>query len=615
MESNISLTAQKDQKPHSFHIPVLGLGYSIDSPLKVARFGIDSVVSIMEDALIENMRKIHSRKNGIPYLPILETEPDARAKRITAYLNLLQTLVDQQFNQILSSDFDEEGSEINKYFEMLQPGHPLTVEYESMKVSSGEERLVKQVNLINKMKPGVIDVNIMTKVDKPNFARDGRPMPAEFSDALAALRGFADSRLQSSVVFSAGINPSLYGYLEHFKVFYPDSQGKIAKKVILKVSDYRSALIQGRFLAKKGIWISEFRVESGLNCGGHAFASNGQLLGPILEEFREKREELRDTLWQLCQETLASQNKSPLAADSSIKITAQGGIGTAWENQLLMDHYKLDGTGWGSPFLLVPEATSVDQDTLEQIINAREEDFFLSNASPLGVPFNNLRSSSGEKQRLERIQKGRPGSPCYKKVLSTNTEFTDQAICTSSRQYMHLKLKQLDEAGEGATKERADLLAKDCLCEGLGASAIIANGDQPDRNLNAVTICPGPNLAYFKRLYSLQEMVGNIYGRYKINLSVERPNFFIKELQLNIDFLLDQFGDYKPAQGTKVVKEMRKSMDNLQQGIKYYLDKAEDFNFDSQGELSRFKTGLDQAWNKLAEKISPFFDQMAEVKA
>lgn len=38
---------------HTFHIPVLGLSYSIDTPLKVARFGISSVVSIIEDELVE----------------------------------------------------------------------------------------------------------------------------------------------------------------------------------------------------------------------------------------------------------------------------------------------------------------------------------------------------------------------------------------------------------------------------------------------------------------------------------------------------------------------------------------------------------------------------------
>ena len=48
---------------HKFHIPVLGLGYSIDTPLKVARYGISSVVSVVDDELTERMRELHSQKN------------------------------------------------------------------------------------------------------------------------------------------------------------------------------------------------------------------------------------------------------------------------------------------------------------------------------------------------------------------------------------------------------------------------------------------------------------------------------------------------------------------------------------------------------------------------
>jgi len=66
----------------------------------------------------------------------------------------------------------------------------------------------------------------------------------------------------------------------------------LKKKIILKVSDFRSAIIQGNFFAKKGLWVSEYRIESGLNCGGHAFATDGFLLGPILEEFKQKRNNL-----------------------------------------------------------------------------------------------------------------------------------------------------------------------------------------------------------------------------------------------------------------------------------------------------------------------------------
>jgi hypothetical protein len=52
---------------HTFHIPVLGLGYSIDTPLKVSRYGISSVLSIVDDELTERMREYHSRQNQQAY--------------------------------------------------------------------------------------------------------------------------------------------------------------------------------------------------------------------------------------------------------------------------------------------------------------------------------------------------------------------------------------------------------------------------------------------------------------------------------------------------------------------------------------------------------------------
>ena len=65
--------------PHTFHIPVMGLGYTIDTPLKVARFGISSVVSIIEDHLLEKMRKFHANKAGLQFVPIPVTQADSRA--------------------------------------------------------------------------------------------------------------------------------------------------------------------------------------------------------------------------------------------------------------------------------------------------------------------------------------------------------------------------------------------------------------------------------------------------------------------------------------------------------------------------------------------------------
>ena len=79
-----------------------------------------------------------------------------------------------------------------------------------------------------------------------------------------------------------------------------------------------------------------------------------------------------------------------------------------------MDHYKVDSVGWGTPFLLVPEVTNIDPITMEKLAAAKEKDLFLSNISPLGVPFNSLRGDTKELERLALIKKGRPGSPCPK---------------------------------------------------------------------------------------------------------------------------------------------------------------------------------------------------------
>ncbi|AGA79671.1 hypothetical protein [Echinicola vietnamensis] len=558
--------------PHSFHIPVMGLGFTIDTPLKVARYGIDSVVSIMEDHLVESMRKIHSRKNAVPYIPIKETDHDARAKRITAYLDLLKGLVDKQVEALKESSFEEKDSEINRYFALLPEDHPKHKLYRVMLQATCSMRSELQEKLRNMVVPGKIHVNIMTKVDKRNYDEDGQELPREFSDGLAALRGFANSKLRSSVVFSAGMNPSLYGYLEEFENFYPADDGLPAKGVILKVSDFRSAHVQGKFLAKKGIWVEEFRLESGLNCGGHAFATDGMLMGPILAEFRQNRTELNAELMAICQQALQEKGKPALAAHLRFRLTAQGGVGTHEEHQLLRASYGVDSVGWGSPFLLVPEATAVDQETLNRLITAKASDFFLSHASPLGVPFNNLRTSSGEVQRKARIEKGRPGSPCYKKVLSFNTEFTEKPICTSSRQYQHLKLKALEsQKGEkGYQEAKAQLLEKDCLCEGLSAPAILAEGEKPARNLSAVTICPGPNLAYFKGIYSLKEMVDHIYGKATIQLTPQRPQVFIKELQLTMDHFKSEWKKLQEHFEQKKVVALKKSKTNLERGIGYY---------------------------------------------
>ena len=56
----------------------------------------------------------------------------------------------------------------------------------------------------------------------------------------------------------------------------------------------------------------------------------------------------------------------------------------------------------------------------------------------------------------------------------------------------------------------------------------------------AVAICPSPNLAYFNRVYSLDEMIGHIYGKIDLLEKVKRPNFFIKELELYMNYFNEE---------------------------------------------------------------------------
>ena len=67
----------------------MGTGHSIDTPIRVAHFGISSVVSIVDDILIDKIRRFYSDKFCFTFDEISKRDPDGRAKRITAYLDMM----------------------------------------------------------------------------------------------------------------------------------------------------------------------------------------------------------------------------------------------------------------------------------------------------------------------------------------------------------------------------------------------------------------------------------------------------------------------------------------------------------------------------------------------
>ena len=557
------------REAHTFHIPVMGTGFTIDTPLQVAKYGISSVISLVDDVLIEQMRKFHCEKAEEPYEEIPAHSEDARARRITAYLNLIDRLVQRQVKKLQSSAF-EKGSEITRYYEMLPENAEIKKIYQGMHNISDASRLSSVQNMLRMNAiPGSIDVNIMTKLDRDHY-RGGEKLPAEHSDAMAALRGFAQSTLRSSIVFSAGINKRLYRYMTNFKDFFPDQNGEIKKKIILKVSDYRSSEVQGRFLAKLGLWVSEYRIESGLNCGGHAFASKGYLLGVALEEFKQKKNKLLEKLLPMYTKALSARGPFGDDAPKDFRITVQGGVGTADEHQLLLKYFDVDSIGWGTPFLLVPEATHMDDVDLKKLINASEQDVFLSKSSPLGLPFWNLRTSMSEEARRARIQEGKPGSSCPKGFVGLSTEFTKKPICIASRAYQRKKLEHLSEEGHSPqvlTKIRENILAKSCICHDLAGNATLKLGIDPDAT---PAICCGPGIVDFSKIATLEEMVDHIYGRLSLLTSSERPHMFIRELGLYIDYLRTEIDNFPAGLSSSTATYLQEMRENLFKGIEYY---------------------------------------------
>jgi len=568
---------------HSFHIPVMGTGFTIDTPLRVAKYGISSVIPLVDDVLVEQVRKFHCEKHGEPYEEISNRDQDARALRITAYLNLLDRLIRPQVAELQASPF-EDGSKITRYFEML-PETPLKRAYKEMlETTDPEAKARMQEDLRQHAVPGSIDINIMTKLDRDIYW-DGKKLPAEFADAMAALRGFANSTLNSSVVFSAGINQRLYTYAATFEDFFPDDNGELKKKIILKVSDYRSASIQGRFLAKRGLWVSEYRIESGLNCGGHAFATDGYLLGPVLEEFKEKRQELTETLHATYAKALAGRGWSVNNEPHEVMITVQGGIVTAVENEFLLRYYMVDRTGWGTPFLLVPEVTNVDNAHLEKLLAATDGDVYLSDASPLGIPYWNLRTSASEETRRQHIREGKPGSPCVKGAAKLNTEFTDIPICPSSRVYVKRKLQQLPEEGLSAEQLAAakdSVLSKSCICHDLGGATTLKYDIDPAAT---PSICCGPSILDFGKISTLEEMVAHIYGRLSLLANNERSHMFINELMLYIDHLREETKKFSLKLSFRTPAYFSKFKKNLLEGIEYYHRLAGQFIEDQRAQF------------------------------
>ncbi|CAN0599254.1 unnamed protein product, partial [Ectocarpus sp. 12 AP-2014] len=187
--------------------------------------------------------------------------------------------------------------------------------------------------------------------------------------------------------------------------------------------------------------------------------------------------------------------------------------------------------------------------------------------------FHSLVGNTKDVEKAKRIAEGKPGSPCPKKFVALNKDFKEKGLCTASRQYQAAKLKELESQELPKSEfeyQYNKITEKSCTCVGLGTAALLAYNLDTREEGEGVSICPGPNMAYFSKVTSLAEMIDHVYGRMNVMSRTDRPNMFIKELQIYLQYYQEQIEELKRNSTEKQRKKLITFGANLLDGIVYY---------------------------------------------
>jgi hypothetical protein len=133
----------------------------------------------------------------------------------------------------------------------------------------------------------------------------------------------------------------------------------------------------------------------------------------------------------------------------------------------------------------------------------------------------------------------------------------------------------------------------------LTVTPLIVNHLENPKQSTAVSVCPGPNLAYFSKISSLKEMVDHIYGRINLIKDSNRPNLFIKELNLYIDYLQKKVAESFEPLSAQTEEFFKTFKANLLEGISYYKKIIPEIVEETEKVRQKIREDLEQIEQKL----------------
>jgi hypothetical protein len=175
--------------------------------------------------------------------------------------------------------------------------------------------------------------------------------------------------------------------------------------------------------------------------------------------------------------------------------------------------------------------------------------------------------------------------------LASNKEYTDTKICTASQKFQKIEIEKLNAIEIDKTtynKRFQNIVKKSCLCVGLANAALLEKNIDSKGTEQGVSICPGPNIAYFDKQVSLKKMTQHIYGKINIIGQQNRPHMFVKELEMYIKYFQEKIIDFSKNPTKKQITFHK----NLMDGIQYYQNLFEYLNPKLLFQFSKLKSEL-----------------------